>query len=235
MARRRKGTASPKLEVRITPEQWNTAIQSKSGACLISDNIKTRYPHLLRPETDMATIRVTDPVKGVRYVYLTPPAAQQLLLDFDQGWDPTFADITIQTAVQIIPITRAATGPSSTAARREKRAQKLAELEAKVAAGEELTRTEKITMAKMNKPYDPPERPNTRGARELSKDTTAVIGGNPPVKSTNPNLLTGRNRHYGARMADPGVAFNKAVKQRVAEQLAAAVAEEIERRAQETT
>jgi hypothetical protein len=47
-----------------------------------------------------------------------------------------------------------------------------------------------------------------------------VVGGAPPKKlPSNPNLLTGRNRHFGARLADPGMAFREAVAQRVAEEM----------------
>src|SRR4029077_14894795 len=106
MARKpRKGT-SPTLKLSITQDRWETAVQSHSGACLISDAIKDQYPHLSNVETDMATIRATDKAAGVRYIYLTPDAAQHLLLSYDQGWPQSTEEVTIRAAVQIVPIRR---------------------------------------------------------------------------------------------------------------------------------
>ena len=231
MARRKKGESTPTLRLRITEDQWQTAIRSKSGGCLISDAIKRQYPHFQRPETDMATIRFTDPEQGVRYVYLTPPSAQHLLLAFDQGWNSTTSEVVIKTAVQIVPITRAATGATSIPAQREKREKRRAELQQKLDMGEELTKGEKISLTRSSSTWEPPQRPAATGPKrieEVAPGATSsarsapptVVGGKAPKKLPgNPNLLTGRNRHYGARLADPGMAFREAVAQRVAEEM----------------
>jgi hypothetical protein len=48
-----------------------------------------------------------------------------------------------------------------------------------------------------------------------------VEGGRPIAHGPDlPNLLRGRNRHFGAKLADPGEAFREAVAAGVAEKLA---------------
>ena len=50
---------------------------------------------------------------------------------------------------------------------------------------------------------------------------TVVYGGRPlPQGEAHPNLLRGRDRHFGAKLADPGEAFREAVEAAVADRLA---------------
>src|SRR5262245_48702503 len=137
---------SPVLKLHIKEEDWDKAIESQSGGCLIADAIKKQYPHLSSPVVDMATIRVSDRKRGERYTYLTPPAAQHLLLSFDQGWKPTEAEINVRQAVKITSLVRGDSDLVKTATRR---AERLAELNAKVEAGEELTPAEKRSRTRM--------------------------------------------------------------------------------------
>jgi hypothetical protein len=216
---------SPTLELAITIEQYERAVQSNSGGCLIADAIKAQYPHLSGVQVDMATVRATDKLKGLRYVYLTPPAAQHALLSFDQGWPNPTESVVIRKAVQINRITRAKNGPGSTASIRAKREQRRAELEQKLDLGQELDRDEKGALTKLSKPYEPVERPSSKGPIEVSdapaRGTPTIVGGRPlPQGRPHPNLLRGRNRHFGAKLADPGQAFNEAVEAAVAERMA---------------
>ena len=232
MARSKKSASpSPTLNIKITDEQVKTAKRSNSGGCLIADAIKAQYPQFSRVDVDMATVRVSDPKRGERYVYLTPPAAQHLLLAFDQGWPLPTDTVQIRRAVQILPMIRAKTGSTSIPAVRERRQERIAQLELKQESDEELTTGEKIalTTMKKNEAADPPpDRPTSTGPAEVveagstqSRERPTIRGGKPRIKPpVNANLLAGRNRHFGARIADPGLAFTEAVNQAVADHLA---------------
>lgn len=205
MARRKSG-GSPTVEVALTPLQHDKARQSDSGGCLIADRIKEQgYTSV---SVDMATIRFTDPETGMRYTYLTPEQAQYILLAFDQGWPNPFERFTLRRAVKITPVIK----DRNNAKRREER---LAELEAKEASGEELTRRERQSLTKLRQPL---VRPHKRGPSNVNAEG-AVVGGHPLKLSTNPNLLRGRNRHFGAKIAKPGQVFQNAVEEAVNERL----------------
>ena len=110
--------SSPLLQLTISEEQVAQAVQSNSGGCLIADAIKKQYPNLVNVTVDMATIRVSDRKRGERYIYLTPPAAQHVLLSFDQGWPNPADELTIKGAVQIVPIRQAGDRPQQARATR---------------------------------------------------------------------------------------------------------------------
>lgn len=211
--------SSPTLPVRITPERYELAKRSKSGSCVIADSMAAQFPNLSKISVDMATIRATDRQRGVRYIYLTPPAAQQLLLGFDAGWASHPDLVVVQRAVQIVPIRRSA---RDTPKQKEARADRLARLEAKAASGEPMTKNERMSLTKLRKPYVPMDRPTTQGPPELSSHTRPVVYGGQsiPQGKAHPNLLRGTDRHYGAKLADPGLAFNEAVDAAVAARLA---------------
>ena len=105
MTPKKRQYAKPRLEVAIDEEARANAIQSNSGGCLISDAIKRQYPHLSRVTSDMATIRATDRSRGERYIWLTPPTAQHVLLAFDQGWPNPVETVTLARPVQVVPVT----------------------------------------------------------------------------------------------------------------------------------
>lgn len=223
MARNKYG--SPTLELDITPEQHERAVESASGGCLIADAIKSQYPELTGVTVDMATIRVTDRKKGQRYVYLTPPVAQHLLLSFDQGWPQSADHVTIKRAVKVSPITRNRKGPNSAVAAAERRAQRIAELEVKKQESG-LTKREEGTLKRMLSAKPAPTRPTSHGPAEVSVRSEGVVvsGGVPiPQGPAHPNLLRGRDRHFGAKLADPGKAFNDAVEAAVANRLGQSV------------
>lgn len=212
----KRNAHSPVLNLAITPEQYDKAVQSASGACLIADAIKAQYPHLTFISVDMATIRATDAKKGDRYVYLTPPTAQHMLLAFDQGWPNPAEEVTVKGAVQILPVRRGGNprqAPEARAARR-------AELEAKVQSGEPLTPAERGALTRLAKYPNRPSNPSkARVTRDKGKVT--VRGGRPiPQGPAHPNLLRGLDRHFGAKLADPGTAFREAVDKAVTERLA---------------
>lgn len=206
--------ASPTLAVEIAPKDWEKAKQSASGGCLIADAIKRQYPQYTNVSVDVATIRLSDREAGERYTYLTPPSAKDLLLYFDQGWtQPMNADegvqkIRLRRAVVITPM-------SQTAERQRRTAERLAQLEAKDQAGEELTSSEKATLTRLRKSATR-IRPTTYGPTEAKDDGHGVSirrGREKGVRKqqANPNLLGGRDRHWGAKQAQPGEVFAKAL------------------------
>lgn len=212
MARAKK--SSPKVEIEITPERYERAIKSNSGGCLIADAIKEKgYTGVT---VDMATIRFTDRNAGQRYTYLTSPQAQHCLLSFDQGWPNPVSEVTIQRAVKIEQITRS---PKDREDKKRARQERVAELEARIDAGETLTRQEKASLTRVRNHEPTPERPSSKGPYEIAQSGT-VVGGQPIVQGPpHPNLLRGRNRHFGAKLADPGQAFREAVDAAVEEKL----------------
>lgn len=209
--------ASPTLDLQITPEQHERAIKSASGGCLIADAIKEQYPQFSGVTVDMATIRVSERKTGKRFTYLTPPSAQHLLLSFDQGWPQSTERIMIKRAVKITPIRTASSR------KKIKREARKAELEAKVAAGEPLTRSERASLTKLQKELDRPVGQVPAEVKVTDNRGTVVYGGQEiPQGPAHPNLLRGRDRHFGAKLADPGDAFREAVDAAVAERLAQA-------------
>ena len=213
---------SPSLTVQITEENWERAIASNSGGCLIADALKAQYPEYTGVTVDMATIRFSDRKSGQRFTYLTPQSGQHLLLSLDQGWaSKMISEIILKRAVKIDRIIRS---PKEKAAKEARRLERKAELEAKVEAGEGLTPPEKRALARVSNPKPIPERPTVRGPVEVKGDASrgnvTVYGGNLiPQGEAHPNLLRGRDRHFGAKLADPGTAFREAVEQAVAARL----------------
>ena len=205
--------SAPILDLEITDEIWETAKQASSGGCLIADAIKKQYPHLTGIAVDMATIRASDRAKGYRYTWLTPPVGQHLLLSFDQGWSQSTDRVKSRRPVKVTPIT--ASKPRTKA-----RAARKAELEGKLASGEELAAKEKSALARMQK-----SRPASTGRSEVSGRPVhgeTVVHGGPPIKvgPAHPNLLRGKDRHFGAKTAQPAKAFAEAVETAVEERLA---------------
>jgi hypothetical protein len=72
----------------VTAELITEAIRGNSGWCMVSAAVKIAAPWATHISSDLQTIRVTDPTKGLRYVYLTPRVTQVALILFDQGKQP---------------------------------------------------------------------------------------------------------------------------------------------------
>src|SRR5215472_5262411 len=75
----------PILRCRVTEELITTAIRGNSGWCMASEAVKIAAPWAKNISSDLQTIRITDPRRGLRYVYLTPRITQTALILFDQG------------------------------------------------------------------------------------------------------------------------------------------------------
>jgi hypothetical protein len=171
----------------------------------------------------MATTRASDRARGERYTWLTPGPAQHLLLGFDQGWSQATELIELRDAVKITRM------KSQSAPIRETRRVRKAALEAKETSGEVMTRREAQALARMRDTDElrPEPLPTSEGPiteiRGLRTGNATVVGGKglPKVNpKKHPNLLAGRDRHFGAKLAQPGLAFQEAVDKAVAEHLA---------------
>jgi hypothetical protein len=210
--------SSPTLKGEITQEVWDKAVRASSAGCLYGAAIQQRYPHLSGVSVDMATIRVSDKKKGLRYTYLTPDAIQMALLAFDQGWSqPEEREFTVKTAVKTTKIQRRKS-------RAAERAARLVELEEKETA-DVLTSDEKRALKALRKN---PDRPPSDGKTEAAKDPNnrTIHGRAPRVGKKHPNLLAGRNRQFGKKIAKPAMLFeeavNKAVEERLKQEMASA-------------
>jgi hypothetical protein len=218
--------SSPGLVLKITDEAYDRAVQSSSGGCLIADAIRNQYPRFTKIVVDMATVRMTDRKAGLRYTYLTPEPAQQCLLHFDQGWDKPFEEVRLRRAVKIVPVIRPRNGPTSVAGIAERRAARIQEIEAKEAAGT-ITRHDKTALTRLRNPKPVVERPTSRGPIDIkvveggSSHGAVIHGGRPlPQGTPHPNLLRSQNRHFGAKTARPGLAWERAVREAATELVA---------------
>jgi hypothetical protein len=224
---RRKAGHAPRLIITLTDKQWAVAKQSSSGGCLIADALKEQHPNLTKVTVDMATIRATDRERGERYTWLTPGPAQHVLLSFDQGWSQPTEQVELRNAVKVQKVTRP---PNQLKARQTR----FAALEAKEATGE-TTPKERASLHTMRETdrLHPEGLPSSAGPVTdvvPRRDGSATVVGGPglpkPTPEKHPNLLAGRDRHFGAKLAHPGVAFQEAVDKAVAQHLASAVAED---------
>jgi len=73
------------MNVTITEELVERAVQRDSHHCMIAEAIKEQNPHFARILVDLQTIRWTNTTTGKRYICLTPEEAAAKLVDFDQG------------------------------------------------------------------------------------------------------------------------------------------------------
>jgi hypothetical protein len=202
----------PHLQLEITPENYERAVTAKSSACVVADAIREQYPRFSNVHVDVATIRVTDKELGVRYTYLTPPSVAETLLFFDQGWreENLPKKLRVRECFRVTPITRRASSLKMTA---ERRAERLTELEAKEQSGEELSREEKVSLAKLRNPQAPPARPTTWGPKtvEVVGDQVIQQGRPPKYPTRSASLLDDRTRHFGQKSAKPNEVLQKAM------------------------
>lgn len=224
---RPKGT-SPTLDVELTQAMYDAAKRSRSGGCLIADAIKKQYPQFVNVSVDMATIRFSDRVRGERYTYITTPDAQTVLAGFDQGLPLRVDRLTIRRAAFVTPIIQTR---SAAAAATDRSRAAMARLEAKKTTGGKLTAREETRLVRLRETLEAARtRPTAPGPREAvrpeptsstNRTPPTVVGGPHPRRGgPNPNLLRGTDRHFGAKIADPGVVFRDAVEVEVARRLA---------------
>lgn len=89
---------SPKITLTVTQEMIEKGIRADSEHCIWAEALRAARPDARSIAVDLQTIRFTDPVRGLRYSYLTPRAAQVSLVEFDQGIMPEPASCTLRGA-----------------------------------------------------------------------------------------------------------------------------------------
>jgi len=87
---------APKLTISVTAEIIEGAEKRSSSHCMWADALKAAFPTAKSVSVDIQTIRFTDPEKKLRYVYLTPRAAQISLVLFDQGVHTDPSSVTLR-------------------------------------------------------------------------------------------------------------------------------------------
>ena len=80
-----RAPTSPKLVITVTQEIINTAERASSRYCMVSAAVAAVVPYAVNIDSDLATIRFTDPDKGLRYAYQTPLYVRDAIYAFDRG------------------------------------------------------------------------------------------------------------------------------------------------------
>lgn len=201
----------PRVNLSVTEADIATAVRGDSAHCVIADALR-RQLGATRVEVDLQLITFTDPNREVRVSFLTPEICQMHLISFDQGWTVEPFEFYLRSPIRIRQAGRGAGRPMGTKdAVATERSAKIAELVEKETAGT-LTPRERGTLTKMRATDEARanQRPRERkrmvdGADENGRPV--FVGGKdavaPPAVLSN---AKGRRRHYGARLAKPGVA-----------------------------
>lgn len=99
---RRSKFNARRLNIPVTEEVINSAVERDSAHCVLADAIQQALPEVTRVSVDLQTIRFTAP-DGTRYVYLTPARQQEVLVNFDQGRKPEPGLLYLARPIQIVP------------------------------------------------------------------------------------------------------------------------------------
>lgn len=97
---------SPRFVMDITQHIIDAAVPKDSGHCMVADALKAALPEATSISVDLQTIRFSDPARGLRYIYLTPPDAQEALIMFDEGHKPSPFRCQVARAIQIVSMFR---------------------------------------------------------------------------------------------------------------------------------
>jgi hypothetical protein len=79
---------APVVTVTVTKEAIEQAKPRDSGHCMVADSVKAAFPDAEYVSVDLATVRFTDPRKGLRYTYLSPRSVATALVQWDAGIVP---------------------------------------------------------------------------------------------------------------------------------------------------
>lgn len=175
----------PRIWVDLTPEVIAAGIKRDSSHCMIAESIRASYPAARAIGVDLATIRFTDPPKGLRYIYITPRALQVHLVRFDQGMTipPVRALLTHAHVVRSRIGYHQAMAP-------DHRARKDAKDRARVRAKRQATKDKMLR-------ENVPTRTELRGSND--RVPTLVGGAAPPLHRTDDGVPFSRRRSFGVR------------------------------------
>jgi hypothetical protein len=167
----------PKIQLHVTQDIIDSAQARNSTHCLIAEALAVARPEAKNISVDLATIRYTDPKKGVRFTYLTPRTAQVCIVNFDQGKPSTPFSLQLRGAM----VTRSGSNKIArgkqplTEAQKEQRRESGLELNAKLGRTRLQDRNEGNTV---------PDR---------------VGGKTPPLQKDSDDLPFSRRRAFGLR------------------------------------
>src|SRR5262245_39637700 len=74
------------FEIAVLQEDIDNAMKKSSSHCALAEAIKQEVPEAKFIAVDIQTIRFS--IADIRYVFLTPRAAQRSIIDFDAGQMP---------------------------------------------------------------------------------------------------------------------------------------------------
>lgn len=115
----------PSIKLTLTSEIIENAVPRDSGHCMWADAVKAAVPGARSVAVDLQTVRFTDPEKPLRYIYLTPRAAQASLVGWDDGTKP---EPGLSVQIKGGQVVRASPKRSNPPSAREARVGKTAEL-----------------------------------------------------------------------------------------------------------
>lgn len=92
----------PQIEITVGEETITAAVQRDSRHCWIAESIALAYPDASSVTVDLQSIRISNRAKRLRYLYLTPPACQRALIDFDRGLKPEPFSFSLRRPAQIV-------------------------------------------------------------------------------------------------------------------------------------
>jgi hypothetical protein len=74
-----------RLFVEVTEEHIREGLEKNSSHCIVAMAIGAALPHCRHISIDLQSCRLTDPKKRLRYTFLTPHAAREIVINTDQG------------------------------------------------------------------------------------------------------------------------------------------------------
>jgi hypothetical protein len=185
---RYKKPPTPRVVIPVTLDIIERAEQRDSSHCMIAEAIREAVPGASAIAVDLQSIRWSDAVLRLRYVYMTPPICQVALVSFDQGLHTNPFSFTLARA-QILPM-----GPPGEREARRQRA---------LARG---------VPAKQTPPPMPPAAgggaPGTTkvfvaGGRGSNQPPSIVGGKAPPTAALTNTVYKGKRRAFGVRTLKP--------------------------------
>jgi hypothetical protein len=178
--RRNQRYNSPRLAFEVTAEHIAAGVRRHSSRCMVAQALSEAYPGFTGVTADVQTVRATDPVRQLRYIYLTPPEAALPIIQFDEGVVPRPFSVLLRRAAWITrnsqwgsvkgpraePVTKA---PKRGGLRSGETGKKSASQATTKDASQAPTKPEGLGRARIQ-----PENSGGRG-------TPTVIGGHPPA------------------------------------------------------
>lgn len=110
MPNNKRKPKTPRPIIDVGEPHCERAIQRDSSHCAVADAIAEQVPNARNISVDLQTIRWSDPSVGLRYIYLTPRPAQEMLIAIDEGWDDLVKPIRFELRnAQVVPMKRRVT------------------------------------------------------------------------------------------------------------------------------